>query len=282
MGSGDFDEEIADVPVPTKGPPKWMFFMGCGCLIPGFLVVATAAWFIQLFGGLVNSESAWTALEEVVYYDESARGEGTGIADDPKTPLDESRTPGEFELLLGGDIPFSSGVEAYWFGRDLAHLTDEDQSMGPNPLSITIVKLDQDLADSATQAPEGTPPHRDRTFGVKGKTLQGRVVPEMVNDQLKVRFSGLEEVRGAGAVVWIREGYVDPAVEDKLFDLIVFFQRPNSAVPITDEEVSRFLEPFDLDMFPGEVDEETPEDSADAADRGIETPAPGSDNTSHK
>lgn len=251
MGSGDFDAELEAIPAARKGPPRWMILTGCGCLIPGFLFVATAAWFLQLASGLVNKESAWSSLAGLIRYEESARGEKTGLEDDPRTPADESRTPGEFELMMGGEVPFSGGVEAFWFGRGIPSPASEDQTMGPDPLSITLVKLEQSQADKAARAPAGTPIHEDRTYEVKGKTLRGRVVPEMVNDQLHVQLSGLDEVRGAGAVVWLREGFVDPEEEGKVFDLLAFFQRPGSSEPIKDEEVERFFAPFELESFPG-------------------------------
>ena len=260
MASGDFDEELASIPAARKGPPRWMVFMGCGCLIPGFLVVAALAWSLQLFGGLVNKESAWSSLAGLIRYDESARGEGTGLPDDPRSPLDESRTPGEFELLLGGDVPFA-GVQAYWFGRDLPMPFDQNQTIGPDPLSVTVVKLETSQAEKASMASAGTPLHEDRTYVINGKTLRGRVVPEMVNDKLHVQLSGLGEVRGAGAVVWLREGFQDPDEEGKLFDLLAFFQRPKSSVPIKDEEVERFLGPFDLHSFPGNLGADDPGDA---------------------
>lgn len=257
MASGDFDEELATVPTARKGPPRWMVFMGCGCLIPGFLVVAALAWSLQLFGGLVNKDSSWSSLAGLIRYDDSARGEPTGEEDDPRTPLDESHTPGEFELLLGGEVPFA-GVEAYWFGRDLPMPFDQDQVIGPDPLSITVVKLESDQAEKASMASAGTPLHEDRTFEVNGKTLRGRVIPEMVNDNLHVQLSGLGEVRGAGAVVWLRQGFEDPEEEGKIYDLLAFFQRPKSSVAIKDEEVVRFLTPFDLDSFPGNLGADDP------------------------
>lgn len=265
MVEDNFDEELDGVPRARKGPPRWMILTGCGCLIPGFLFVATAAWFLQLYSGLVNKDTSWTSLAGIVRYDDSARGEKTGLEDDPKTPQDESRTPGEFELLIGGEVPFSSGVEAYWFGRGLPMPTDSNRNMGPNALSITLVKLEQSQADKAAMAPAGTPLHEDRTFEVNGKTLRGRVVPEMVNDQLHVQLSGLDEVRGAGAVVWLREGFTGSDQEGTLFDLLAFFQRPGSSEPIKDEEVEKFLRPFDLDSFPGSLTPEGDVESDESA-----------------
>ncbi len=255
-----------------------MVFTGCGCLIPGFLVVAALAWSLQLFGGLVNKESAWSSLAGLIRYDDSARGEATGLEDDPRSPLDESRTPGEFELLLGGDVPFA-GVQAYWFGRDLPMPFDQNQAIGPDPLSITVIKLESDQADKASMASAGTPLHEDRTYLVNGKTLRGRVVPEMVNDTLHVQLSGLGEVRGAGAVVWLREGFQDPEEEDKVFDLLAFFQRPKSSVPIKDEEVARFLAPFDLHSFPGNLGADAPRDGAPAAEQESSPDAPSDSDT---
>lgn len=281
MANGEFDEELAEIPAAKKGPPRWMLFMGCGCLVPGFLVVAALAWSLQLFGGLVNKESSWSSLAELIRYDESARGEKTGLEDDPRSPLDESRTPGEFELLLGGEVPFA-GVNAYWFGRGLPMPFDSDQTIGPDPLSITVVKLETTQAERASMASPGTPLHEDRTYLVNGKTLRGRVVPEMVNDRLHVQLSGLGEVRGAGAVVWLREGFLDAKEEDKTFDLLAFFQRPKSSVPIKDEEVVRFLTPFDLHSFPGNLGEDAPADGP-ADGQGAETEtesSPGSESES--
>lgn len=285
MASGDFDEELASIPAAQKGPPRWMMMMGCGCLIPGFLVVAALAWSLQLFGGLVNKESAWDSLAGLIRYDDSARGEKTGLADDPKSPQDESRTPGEFELLLGGEVPFA-GVNAYWFGRDLPMpFADTDPGIGPDPLSITVVKLESSQAERASMASAGTPLHEDRTYLVNGKTLRGRVVPEMVNDNLHVQLSGLGEVRGAGTVVWLREGVADPEEEGETFDLLAFFQRPKSSVSITDEEVVRFLAPFDLHSFPGSLGGDAPldEQGSDAeADDEPESESESNDGTGRK
>lgn len=231
-----------------KGPPSWMVPIGCGCLVPGFLIVATGAYLLQMAGNLVNQDSAWKSLGEIVEYDDVARGTPTGEEDVPKTPLDESRSPGEFELLLGGDIPNSGGLEAYWFGRDMPNQVREITEFGEDPLSVSIVKMPTDQSDKATQATADTPLHEDTSFVVNGKTLRARRIPEMVSDDLFLRIQGLEEIRGAGAAVWIREGYSDPDSDGDLFDVVVFFQRPNSAEPITQGDVQSFLGPFHLEF----------------------------------
>ncbi len=275
MASDAFDDELAAIPAAQKGPPRWMVRVGCGCLIPGFIILAVVAWVVQTGGALLDQNSAWESLAKLVHYDDSVRGEDSGLEDDPKTPKDESRTPVEFELLLGGTVPFSSGVDVYWFGRGIPLPGWGEQELGPDPLSITIVKLNQGISDQASRAPAGTPIHEDRTFTVNGQTLRGRVVPEMVNDQFKVRLSGLEEVRGAGAIVWLREGISDPNEKETLFDLLVFFQRPNSSVPITDAEVERFLAPFDLETFPSDATED--EGSTEDTTETPATPEPKTD-----
>jgi len=70
----------------------------------------------------------------------------------------------------------------------------------------------------------------------------------MVSDDLFLRIQGLEEIRGAGAAVWIREDFADETEDGDLFDVVVFFQRPNSSEAITQEEVQSFLGPFHLDF----------------------------------
>ena len=240
----DFDLE--DIPRARKGPPRWMIFTGCGCLLPGFVLVAVVAWGMEMFGGLAIQTKGWSALTLVLPYDDIARGTPTGLPDDPDTTQDESREPGEFELLFGGPIPFSGGVEVYWFGRDMPGPFVKERVYGADPLVITILKIKADQADAATIAPVGTPLHEDMTIEVQERPLRGRRIPEMISDKLLIRLPGLEEVRGAGAVVWLRESFGDPDQEDGRFDLLVFFQRPNSSRPIHDEEIRSFLAPFDL------------------------------------
>ncbi|MEM9380682.1 MAG: hypothetical protein AAGB93_12090 [Planctomycetota bacterium] len=270
---GGFDHELEGIPQVRKGPPRWMVLTGCGCLIPGFIGVAVVAFAMQMFGALVNQDHAWTQLALIVPYDEAARGAPTGVEDDPNTALDESREPTEFELMIGGPIPMSGGVEAYWFGRDVPGPMKPDAEIGDNPFFVTILKTKSDQADAAARAPTGTPLHEDMTIEVQGRELRGRRIPEMVSDPILLSISSLPEVRGAGAVVWLREGFADPDEEGELFDLLVFFQRPESSDPILDEEIRSFLAPFDVaaaqtmgepqpDTAEGEAAESEPSDAA--------------------
>lgn len=248
----------------SGGPPRWMFLTGCGCLLPGFLLVATIAWSMQLFGQLINKSEAWRGLAELITYDESARGTPTGEEDNPNTPVDESREPGDFELLLGGDIPFSGGVEAYWFGRAVPGPEQRDRSYGQDAMSVTFLKLPSDQSESATAAAPGTPTHEDMTVQVQGVTLRGRRLPEMVSDEIYFQISGLEEIRGAGAAVWLRERFLVPEEDDEEFDLILFFQRPGSSQPVTDVDIVEFLEPFHV----AELRADEPKEDPPAEDEG--------------
>ena len=57
----------------SKGPPKWMLFTGCGCVVPGFLLVATGAFAIQMGQKLFNQNEAYRTLAELIPFDDSAR-----------------------------------------------------------------------------------------------------------------------------------------------------------------------------------------------------------------
>ncbi|QDV08842.1 hypothetical protein Poly30_43970 [Planctomycetes bacterium Poly30] len=230
--------------------------VGCGCLIPGFIVIVAVALFAMSLSEHVNESEAWKSLAGVIRYDDSARGPETGVEDDPSTNEDESRGPTEFQLLMGGEMPLDRSVEVYWFGRDMPSPRTQGQVMGNDPLSVTLIKEEQSLAEMAARSRPGTPLHEDRTYEVKGRVLRGRVLQQMVSDSLHIKLSGLDKVSGAGAVVWLREGFTDPEEEGKLFDLLAFFQRPGSVEPIKDEEIERFLAPFDLESFPGSLDAE--------------------------
>jgi len=262
----------ADLPPPKSpaGPPKWMFFAGCGCLVPGFLLVSAGAYFLQQMGGMMNQQRAWDDLEQLIGFDDALRGTPTGVLDNPKTPIDESLAPAEFEMKMGGRMPISEGgQEFYYLGRDVATPMEDPFVTGPDPLLVTIAKLPADQSESATSAPAGTPAHEDATLEVKGRTLRVRKIPRLVTPARRVPFLfEVPERSGAGAAVWLRDDF-EVEGDEGLFDLVVFFQRPGSMAPITSDEIRGFLEPFDLTL-PAEDAEgaelETPRDAADEGD----------------
>ena len=62
------------VPETRSGPPRWMLLTGCGCLVPGFLLVSAGAFFLQQMGGLMNQQRAWDDLSALIDYDPALRG----------------------------------------------------------------------------------------------------------------------------------------------------------------------------------------------------------------
>ena len=86
----------------------------------------------------------------------------------------------------------------------------------------------------------------------------------MVSDEIYFQISGLEEIRGARAAVWLRERFLVPEEDDGEFDLILFFQRPGSSQPITDADIVDFLEPFHV----AELRADEPKEDAPAEDGG--------------
>lgn len=226
-----------------------MIFAGCGCLVPGFLIVSTGAYFLQMVQQLVNVELAWTTLAKSAPYEESARGTSTGVPDDPNTPMDESRTPREFKLILGGVVPISTGdEEAYYFGRDVPTPFEKDVKAGPNALRVTVVKMDSSKSDSATKAPAGTPLHDEGKIQVKEEWLRVRWIPEMISDGVNLLTFKIPGSSGAGAAVWMRQSVPNPEDDEGTFDVVAFFQRPGSGDRIKPEEIRAFLEPFDLSV----------------------------------
>ena len=131
-------------------------------------------------------------------------------------------------------------------------------------MSVTFLKLPSDQSEAATAAAPGTPTHEDMTVPVQGVTLRGRRLPEMVSDEIYFQISGLEEVRGAGAAVWLRERFLVPEEDDEEFDLILFFQRPGSSQPVTDADIVEFLEPFHV----AELRADEPKENPPAEDEG--------------
>ncbi|MEL6429094.1 MAG: hypothetical protein AAFU73_13225 [Planctomycetota bacterium] len=257
------------------GPPRWMLLTGCGCLVPGFLLVSAGAYFLQQMGGMMNQGKAWEGLEALIEFDPALRGTPTGVPDNPKTPIDESFEPAEFVMRMGGTMPISEGRhEFYYLGRDVATPMEEPFVIGPNPLQVTIAKLPSDESEKATEAPRNTPVHEDGSVTVHGYALRKRTIPNLRTPARRIPFLfEVPERSGAGAAVWLRQDFTDGDDDERTFDLVAFFQRPDSLEPIRDDEIQGFLEGFEIpdpNAVPEPSDSSTEEvESAPAARDGL-------------
>lgn len=253
------------VPETRSGPPRWMLLTGCGCLVPGFLLVSAGAFFLQQMGGLMNQQRAWDDLSALIDYDPALRGTPNGVPDNPKTPMDESMDPAEFAMRMGGGLPISEGGEEfYYLGRDVATPMEEPFVIGPDPMQVTIAKIPAENSDAATSAPKGTPVHEDGSIEVNGVVLRKRTIPNLVTPARRIPFLfEVPEREGAGAAVWLRDDFTVGEEEDRLYDLIAFFQRPESFEPIDDDEIRSFLAGF---RIPDPNAEGEPADDGEGAD----------------
>lgn len=253
-----------------SGPPRWMLLTGCGCLVPGFLLVSAGAFFLQQMGGMMNQQKAWDGLAELIEYDPKLMGTPTGVLDNPKTPADESLEPGEFVMRMGGTMPISEGRhEFYYLGRDVATPMEDPFVIGPNPMQVTIAKIPSEESDAATSAPLGTPVHEDGSIEIGGVVVAKRTIPNLKTPARRIPFLfEVPERMGAGAAVWLRNDFRDGDDDERTFDLVAFFQRPDSMVPIRDDEILAFLSGFTI---PASEPKPAPEpgDDGDGDDDGM-------------
>lgn len=233
-------------PVRRKGPPKWMILTGCGCLLPGFFLVALMAWAMQFYGSATSPRAAYDSLARTLPYDETLMGRSTGLADDPATRVLESHEAPEFELLFGADIPFSGGVAIHYLARG-ARVEDDRTEFAEDALVAMITKVPASQSEGVlrgqTSADEGEPFQLE----VQGVTLSGMRHATMTSDILTQFPRGTIEVTGPGVALKVRTGVAqDPDDEDsKIFDVLLTLQRPRSdAAPVSDEDIRTFLAPF--------------------------------------
>jgi hypothetical protein len=241
-------DEWAEAPAPKrKGPPKWMLFVGCGCLIPGFVIVALVAWAMQFFGAATNPRQAYDALATTLPFDDSLKGRATGLADDPSTRELESHEDPEFHLFFGGDIPFSGGVQIFMFGRGVT-VVDEKPQYGPESLLAIITRIPSSQGDKVLRGPEGTE-QEPFQIDVQGATLSGLRSPNVRSDVMVEFPRGTAEVTGPGVSLRLRSSVAeDPEdPESDEFDVLLTLQRPTEgAAAITDDDIRGFLAPFHI------------------------------------
>ena len=240
------DDSWGEAPIPQqrKGPPKWMLFVGCGCLVPGFLLVALVAWGMQFFGQATNPRLAYEELAKVIPFDETLMGTPTGLADDPGTRTLESHEDPEFSLDWGTIIPFSGGVGIFYFSRGV-DLVDGKPQFSDDALIAMITQVPTGQSDEVKSVPEkdGFP----FTLEVQGRTLSGDRADRITSDVIVEFPGGTVEVTGPGA--WLRlftQVAAEPDDEESdLFDVLLLLQRPGEgSAPISDEEILEFLAPF--------------------------------------
>lgn len=231
-----------------KGPPKWMIFTGCGCLLPGFFLVALAAWGMQFFGTATSPRVAYESLAQNLPYDETLKGRPTGVPDDPETRVLESHEAPEFELVFGAEIPFSGGVALYNFVRG-AKVVGDETVFQDDALVATITKVPTSQSDDVMQSRVEGDVGEQFQLEVQGETLSGFRYAALTSDIVVAFPRGKAEVKGPGVSLMLRSDVAqDPDDPDsKLFDVIVMLQRPSEAgAPITDEELLHFLAPFHI------------------------------------
>jgi hypothetical protein len=242
-------QDWQEAPAPRrKGPPKWMYFIGCGCLIPGFFLVALVAWGMQFFGTATSPRVAYDALALTLPYDDTLKGQPTGRPDDPETRALESHEAPEFELVFGAEIPFSGGVALYNFVRG-ASVVGEETVFEDDALVATITKVptsqSDDVMQSRIEGDMGDPFQLD----VQGVTLSGFRYLSLTSDVVVEFPRGTAEVTGPGVSLKLRSDVArdpdDP--ESKLFDVLLLMQRTQAdGAPVTEEEIQHFLAPFHI------------------------------------
>jgi len=242
----DDSQDWQEAPARRKGPPKWMIFTGCGCLIPGFFLIALVAWAMQFFGAATSPRVAFEALAQTLPYDETLMGKATGLADDPGTRVLESHEAPEYQLMFGAEIPFSGGLAIYYFVRG-ASVVDAKTVFADDALVAMITKVPTDQSAEVMRSQAEGDTGEPFELSVQGTTLSG-FRHLALKSEVVVEFPrGTTEVSGPGVSLKLRSGVAqdpdDP--ESKLFDVLLTLQRPkDGGAAITDEEIQHFLAPF--------------------------------------
>jgi hypothetical protein len=244
----DDSQDWQEAPMRRKGPPKWMIFTGCGCLLPGFFLVALVAWGMRFFGSATSPRVAYEALAHTLPFDDALKGRPTGVPDKPDTRVLESHEAPEFKLVFGTDIPFSGGVAIFNFVRG-ASVVGEETVFADDALVATITKVPKSQSDDVMRSRVEGDAGEPFELEVQGVTLSGFRYAALTSDIVVEFPRGTVEVSGPGVslklLTDVAQDPDDP--ESKLFDVLVMLQRPNeSGAPVTDDEVVHFLAPFHI------------------------------------
>jgi hypothetical protein len=244
----DVSQDWQEAPMQRKGPPKWMIFTGCGCLLPGFLLVGLLAWGMQFFGTATSPLAAYESLAQTLPYDEALKGRSTGLADDPSTRALESHEAPEYVLSFGTEIPFSGGVAIYHFVRG-ARVVDDEAAFDDEGVVVMITKVPSDQADVVMESSDGDEPGEPFQIEVQGVTLSGMRHTSLTSDFVVQFPSAKAEVSGPGVTLKLLSQVAQNPddEESKLFAVVLVMLRAREdGAQITDEELQHFLAPFHI------------------------------------
>ncbi|MEZ6015809.1 MAG: hypothetical protein R3F49_11885 [Planctomycetota bacterium] len=240
----DSNEWQGDPTPKRKGPPMWMILSGCGCLIPGFLLVALVAWGMQFMGTATSPRAAYEALAATIPYDESLMGRATGLADDPGTRELESHEAPEYQLVFGMEIPFTGGVGIFSFLKGAQG--DDGASFADDAVVATITKVPSKQSGDVLRGGDDGEPFQ---LEFQGVTLSGMRFPEMTSEVIVQFPKGTKKVKGPGLSLRLLSDLADDPEDpkSKVFDVLLTMQRPqDGGQQISDEELRAFLAPFHI------------------------------------
>ncbi len=241
------NDEWSEAPQPRrKGPPKWMLLTGCGCLIPGFFLIALAAWGMQYFGNATSPRQMYDTLARALPYDEVLLGKATGLADDPGTRELESYSDPEFELVFGAEIPFSGGLAIFYFVRG-ATVVDGVAKFGDDGVAAMLTKVPSSQSDDILRSHVDGDPGEPFQLDVQGVTLSGMRHATMKSEIIVQFPRGTATITGPGVSLKVLSDVAqDPEdPESKRYDVLLVMQRATPEGPgLTDEDVRAFLAPF--------------------------------------
>jgi len=225
-----------DRPTPKKGLPKWLWFLGCGCMTMVALVALGGFFLYRAFEGMQDPAVQWPALAKVLPYDE---------------PHPELRIIGMKVMSL------TPGIDDMWT------LFEEDGSA----TAVVYVLSGKEGLEARTQLLSTGQEVNLPLLGGVMQNVVGARVPVQGRELEAVRFTQFgkqddedqadeaqdededkdgffNEVKRAAKKAAIRIDVTPEGDEGRY--VLIEYAKVGTLDPVTDEEIQQFLAPFHI------------------------------------
>ena len=231
MTDENWSSESTEAPPKKKGFPKWLMFLGCGCLgMVGIAAVGGGLLYSSL-EGVADPEVQWPAIAEVLPFD----GEHPDlvIANIPFVNI----TPGINDMWVLTERGSANTATVYLLGGENGHEIADELLSSSGDVDLPFVGGVHDVVE-VTVLVQGRELRAVRFTSFDADEVDEDELAEDDDDGF------MSEMNKALKKAAIRIDVTQEGVDDVI--VLIEYAKAGTLEPVTDEEINKFLAPFNI------------------------------------
>jgi hypothetical protein len=227
MTETTWEGEASEAPPKKKGMPKWLWFCGGGCLIMVVIAAIGAFFVVRSVQEMVDPETQWAQLSEVLPYEERPDYEIIGIPfmkfipgfDGMWTLMVQHDTSGSIMAFSGGEVSaedlFDPEQNEIDFGELTGNMGQHDFEVG----TITVQGRELTIARFRSHSLEGDDPPagEEEEEEKEGGGFLDQITKKAV---ARVNLTPEDEVERVVVLEYAKQGTLERVSDDEIIDFL--------------------------------------------------------------